>query len=689
MATTIIDPDMGTGYDYETLALWEAGEQGTLTEPNIAQCRCTGGTADPGQVYIYGWTTSDTNYIKIFVESGYRHNGTIPTSGNIFRCRQTSDAVPFRYNETYVWTDGIAYDFAITNSRDMMETVSTTPTSGWLKFSNCICENTGGGGNRAFDLAQTGTYQEFFVWNCISIGMVQYGFAFGTASSTNTTYCFNCTAYGSANYGFRNYTTKMYWMNCLAQDNTLGSWSTSGTTYAMNNCRDSGSVPGFNYRTGEVTFVSEGTSDVRLSSSDTVAKGRGLDLTTYPDLVTIMDDNGMDLTVDIVGTSRGGGEGEQAWDIGAYQVTTSAPTEDINIVDPSMGAGYDYASLSAWEAAEQGNIASANIIAVAECRGGADVVPSGHLNIDGWTTSKNCYILLRNHSSEPPTGVWNSSNYYVHIDTYDRRMNIQVENIRLVGLQLMNDTNAQSANGQYLFFSQAITAGESEMNFHLINNIFRSDETATASKVIFIDSDTYGPKTIVMIGNMIRSNEDAMQITHDPSNYYDTMTWYALNNTIVGDDLGFYLNGTNYADVTQYIRNNISYVGLGASPFYPVETTGNYWTDNDAYNDYNIDNDSDTSHVARGSHGGYGVPTFVDMAGSDEEAWDVRLDSTDTVAKGAGENLHDNSNIPQYLKDYLAFDITGVERPRSGHAVAWDVGAHQLVKMPSGYHLMV
>ena len=90
----VIDPDSGSGYDYDSLYDWEAAQQGDLTgardEIAVAKCRCTGGTADTTAVTIDGWTTSATDYIKIWTDpsESYRHNGTWQT-GNKYRLQNT------------------------------------------------------------------------------------------------------------------------------------------------------------------------------------------------------------------------------------------------------------------------------------------------------------------------------------------------------------------------------------------------------------------------------------------------------------------------------------------------------------------------------------------------------------------------------------------------------------------------
>ena len=80
---------------------------------------------------------------------------------------------------------------------------------------------------------------------------------------------------------------------------------------STNNCSDDNTQPGGSGQNGEVTFVNEGTDDLHLDPSDTVAKGNGVDLYT---------DSNLPVTLDIDSTPRPNGG---VWDIGADQITVA------------------------------------------------------------------------------------------------------------------------------------------------------------------------------------------------------------------------------------------------------------------------------------------------------------------------------------------------------------------------------
>lgn len=69
------------------------------------------------------------------------------------------------------------------------------------------------------------------------------------------------------------------------------------------------------------------------------------------------------------------------------------PTEIVHSIIPAGGG--DYTSLSAWEAAQQRDLVSADEIEVAECQTGAS---TDLVTLAGWTTDATRYVIIRNAS---------------------------------------------------------------------------------------------------------------------------------------------------------------------------------------------------------------------------------------------------------------------------------------------------
>lgn len=307
MATKIIDPG-GTG-DYTSLAAWEAARQSVLGDPEIAECICTNGAADPGGITIDGWTTTANNYIKIYVRPEYRHQGTYPSSGNYFRISQTSNANILRIIESYVKIDGLAIKYTYASARSAIENTSAIP-AGNLEISNCIIINgTGNLIDRAIDLTfpAASSTDSYYIWNNIIANMTAYGISLGSSTSTNKIYCYNNTVRNSAT-AYRCYGLKYTFKNNIAQDCATENWSFSGTNVeSTNNNTDNDAVPGANQITGEVTFIDESNANLLLSKTDTIAKTVGVNLSK---------DSYLPFDYDILGNRRG-----YIWDLGAHQIT--------------------------------------------------------------------------------------------------------------------------------------------------------------------------------------------------------------------------------------------------------------------------------------------------------------------------------------------------------------------------------
>ncbi len=196
MGTTVVDPNSGAGYDYTNLLGWEAGQQGTITEPEIAKCRCTGGTADTTAFTIAGWTdVSETNYIKIWTDpaESYRHAGIYPT-GNKYRFEYTGASYGIILSEDYIRFEGIAFSHNVSSAAYFF---SVTSSMADLRISKCILKDGGGAaasnGYFSYTVPASGILSG---WNNI-IYDTAYGFRIGGGDANsvrlyNNT-CVDCT----------------------------------------------------------------------------------------------------------------------------------------------------------------------------------------------------------------------------------------------------------------------------------------------------------------------------------------------------------------------------------------------------------------------------------------------------------------------------------------------------------------
>lgn len=88
------------------------------------------------------------------------------------------------------------------------------------------------------------------------------------------------------------------------------------------------------------------------------------------------------------------------------------------IIDPDSGTGFDYTSLSAWEAAQQGDLTGVrDEIAIAKCRSTSGTDDTTATMIDGFTTDATRYIKIWTDTAESyrHAGIWNSSKYVLAV----------------------------------------------------------------------------------------------------------------------------------------------------------------------------------------------------------------------------------------------------------------------------------
>lgn len=351
--TRVVDPDMGSGYNYDSLSDWEADLGGTTSgdlpldnEIAIAKCRCTGGTADGTGVEIDGWTTDVTHYIKVWTDTAesYRHAGKWGT-GNKYRIDGGTTGTPMcciAIMEDFTRLDGLQLGTNLTDRTATWESLSVawqpTPAEtvvATLHLSNCILYMHG---NPAADFSAEAMYglivrqgqasttvsPTAYVWNnvfhstSIYNGTTKTGIAIRCEHRPSTTRAYNNTIAGwytglSArdNDDSQNY---LHSRNTIIYDCTV---RTDGLTQARHdyNATNAASLEytanTHDHVSHTFSFVDAANGDFHLQSTDMGAKGLGLNL---------YNDANYPFQTDIDGQDRGG-SGAQ-WDIGADELFT-------------------------------------------------------------------------------------------------------------------------------------------------------------------------------------------------------------------------------------------------------------------------------------------------------------------------------------------------------------------------------
>ena len=337
MATTVtkvVDPNEGTGWDYHSLSDWEVAQQGDLTgvrnEIAVAKCRCTGGTADTTKVFISGWITSSTQYIKVWTDptESYRHNGTYQT-GNKYRLELTSDGTDggLTFDEPHTQIIGLQLQYTVSASNAWgIYALNISVETGTVTIAKNVIKGVVSGtpDNVRGICAEWATACSFFVYDNIV-----YDFKSGATTnivgirqagtySTNTSYFYNNTMQNCYT-GFSNGNGNAKALNNLVRSCTVAAAGTfiAGSGYNVTDLASMGyTVTGG--ATGDrlsksFTFANEGADDFHLVAADTDSIGYALNL--YDDAVYPFQD-------DIDGQDRGGAAA--AWDIGADEYVSSA-----------------------------------------------------------------------------------------------------------------------------------------------------------------------------------------------------------------------------------------------------------------------------------------------------------------------------------------------------------------------------
>ena len=283
------------------------------------------------------------------------------------------------------------------------------------------------------------------------------------------------------------------------------------------------------------------------------------------------------------------------------------PTTVVHTIKSSGG---DYSSLSAWEAAQQRNLVTADEIAVAECYGFVDTTLT---TISGWTTGVNNYIIIRAHPSAKATlpPKTDGSQYVLQSGSPGTMLSIQQSYTQVDGIYVHHTTNNANNN--------AIFVGSGGLTGVLIRNtIMRSGNNGDVGRAFFAQgSGTPRPRLQNCVGIMIdgngRSDQEVFQ--HDNSNVdYDNCLAFTI-----GLRNGF---RPSSADPT-VVRNCIAATGTGpgfsGSGFNTTFSTNNATTSATAPGVNNR-----TSQTFR----------FVDSA-----SLNFHLSTLDTAALGFGTNL--------------------------------------------------
>lgn len=293
-------------------------------------------------------------------------------------------------------------------------------------------------------------------------------------------------------------------------------------------------------------------------------------------------------------------------------------TEVIHTVIPAGGG--DYTTITAWEAAQQRNLVSADEIAVAECHTGTSTEQP---RIAGWTTDATRYAHVRaaaghEHGGDFSAGfkvTASSGGTLLQPDSYCRYTGIVIENTGTGGACVdFNTTQSQNKS------------------FHVAGCLIKGNADGIKNE---------GSGVVVFIYNNIILDPSTECIIQNNA----TGTIHVYNNTLIGGTHG--IRNVNGACRP---KNNVAQGNSTA-----------------CYNGTMTDSEGNISSDATSPQTGLRNITldFVDGANDD-----YHLAATDTAAIDVGIDLSADGTLA------FAIDVDGQSRPQGPE---WDIGADEFM----------
>ena len=657
----------------------------------VATCRSTSGSADTTATTIDGWTTSATNYIKVWTDpsESYRHQGKWDDAKYRLEVNTGAGSI-VNINEDYVKIQGLQLHNTDTNEASA-DCIDIGAIAGTPEVADLVINTSDSGNGIDIGGSFTGTLN---VWNSVIYNPhSQGGGSEGINISSGTANIYNTVVY-NFNDGIEEDTSETVYVKNAAVFGNTTDFDGSGI-----NCDYCASDTGSG--TNPVTpadwstvFEDYQNYDFHLSPDDTDLKNAGTNLSSDPNL---------SFSDDIDGDTRGA-----SWDIGADET-------GIYFEPTVMQSGGDYATLSAWEAGVQTDLTASttrvlshggitgtisddasvtgatssatatvvhatssqvlleNIsgtfqsgeqvqvdasnhvtisdggepaIATAKIDGTWSSADTTAVDVDGWITDHDNYIKIYTTSTARHDGKWNNGKYRIDITTdTDNSLNIKEEYVRIEGLQVYVDGTNHSGGYD---LGIVLTGINSTGTVYISNNIIRGAANGSGNtEFVGIESYSNNTSLIAKIWNNIlydftggATNEHAIWFSDGTAG-----TGYVYSNTVHNSS-----NGIVQAGGTVVAKNNVI-----------NDCTDGYTGTFDASSDYNISDIAADAPNATFS-GGEATVSFVDEANDD-----LHLADTDTAAKDQGTDLSSDSNLN------FSDDIDGGARG----ATIWDIGADE------------
>jgi len=541
-------------------------------------------------------------------------------------------------------------------------------------------------------------------------------------NSTNSTYIYNntiinCVTGISVNSG--NIVAK----NNIAYNNTdnySGSFDASSTNNLSGPSSDS-TISGQSYPQNGVTvdFVDTANKDFHLAASDTAARNNGADLSADANLAVTTDIDGhtrsaashsgaFDIGADEGATHIYYSAGQNTDDhmTGSPTIEVSGYTATLNVgqtaanmgvgdkitytggscyitgktsstvwscqnvtggTAPQVAAGTSVTSVahvfsslnqaigvggSAPDSAHlnTADLKTNNYVLNIPCYNDAGAADTTAVTINAYTTAQPNYLKVytpNNTTSEANVsqrhaGKWDTSKYYMSIAATGIAVIVSEEFVKIDGLQIYS---LGGSGWQHVIYAGA--SGVSS-DIQISNNILYSPTNTNKSGIVMGNANITARIWNNVIYDFAYAGAESVAI-----NISAAKNVYIYNNTIYNCYYGI---KNDSATATIYTKNNMINATRPAGAF------DGTFTDDDAYNDYNMVTDG-SAYAALGSHGNYSQTfNFTDAANKD-----FHITNNNIALINAGADLSADANFA------FSTDIDGQTRANG----KWDIGADE------------
>lgn len=300
-----------TGETYNTCALWEDAVDGDLDGDNRQETgefyNDDGVLTESAGCTIDGSTTSATDYMKITVPAGERHNGTFYGGGFKIQRTDFSGAGTITINDNYTVVEWVTATFDYFSSTVTgIIAVSSDGDNSTVRYTVLAnCNNTVAANSCDGFFVSSGVTGLNVYDNIVHDNERQGFYSFQSAVNF-----YNNTSYSNDSAGFRSDTSTSVCTNCLSIGNAGGDYVNSWTLTTSGASDTTGTLD--NLVAGDTFVTTTGGSEDLHQKSGALTINAGTDLGTSPSGVEIDIDN------------RNRDTNNDTWDIGADELVGGA-----------------------------------------------------------------------------------------------------------------------------------------------------------------------------------------------------------------------------------------------------------------------------------------------------------------------------------------------------------------------------